>query len=116
MADFLLQIWDVDNVSQGANVSRFSPASYGDSYYSNIAVEPCKQYSYTLTAVTRTGNTLARSGVVTTACREVERRQVRGRSLEGWRALPLRSKASQQTVTSLSQIVLSLAVALLLTN
>ena len=115
MADFLLQIWDVDNISQGANISRFSPASHGDSFYSNIAVQPCKQYSYTLTAVTKTGNTLPRSGVVRSSCQGEERREVRGRSLERWRALPLRSKASHQTVISLSHIV-GLALAILLTN
>ena len=93
--DFVLKIWDVENVSQRPNVSRFPPALYGDNFYSDIAVQPCRKYVYSLTAVTESRTDQDVVGRFGSSCEAGENR----RTLEFQRSLQWNSLPSTNSAT-----------------
>ena len=108
VADFLLQIWDVDT-QRVVIKTRFDEALSGDNFYKTIPVQPCKHYRYRLTAITVARKNLDVDGSFRTRCEaEIEDGRIREfqRSLQ-WNSLPLTSHARQHgSVSSLVLFVL----------
>ena len=115
--DFVLKIWDVENVNQRPNVSRFPSALYGNNFYSDIAVQPCKKYVYSLTAVTESRadqNVVGRFG---SSCQagENSRNLDFQRSLQ-WNSLPLTNNAILNLYCRNLALILNFVLALELMN
>jgi len=125
VADFLLQIWDVDTQRVVIN-TKFDGDLYGENFYKTIPVQPCKEYRYRLTAISVARTNLEVEGSFRTRCeadredredsaREGGRIRELQRSLE-WNPLPFTSQARQQGSFPSLALLLALGLTLVLEN